>query len=240
MSYILDALNKSDQERKQGEVPNLTTIQDHPRRPRSTKRILIYLLVGFLLANTLAIFLWVFFNHPAAPTSEVAPARIIPKKVAAPELIGQIAPVTIEIANQAAQNNQQQAAMTVDTVNQANPQDYLAEDAAAPIAATEILPENEPDNIAYGDPEETLQSPEVKAKLTTFEELPAEIRGLLPDISIAAHYYANNPSARMASINGRVARQGQTISTGLVLDEIIRDGVIFTFRKYRFLFKVFD
>lgn len=43
----------------------------------------------------------------------------------------------------------------------------------------------------------------------------------------------------MASINGRIMRQGQNVGDGLVLKEIIREGVIFSFRGFHFIFKVF-
>ena len=75
--------------------------------------------------------------------------------------------------------------------------------------------------------------------LTTYATLPADIRSALPKLVIAAHYYASKPSSRMASINGRVMRQGQTITNGLILEEIIREGVILSFHDYRFSLEVF-
>ena len=38
----------------------------------------------------------------------------------------------------------------------------------------------------------------------------------------------------MARINDRMMREGQDLSQGLKLEEIIEDGVIFRFRDYRF------
>ncbi|MFN2366856.1 MAG: general secretion pathway protein GspB, partial [Desulfurivibrionaceae bacterium] len=71
-------------------------------------------------------------------------------------------------------------------------------------------------------------------------DLPANIRNALPDLGIAAHYYSKTPSARMASINGRIMREGHTIGQGLTLEEITEEGVVFSSDKYRFSLKVFN
>ena len=74
MSYILDALKKSDQERKHGEVPGLDSFQGQSKPPRSTSRILLYVLIGAMVINAMAIGLWLTFRQdPAAiETAEIS------------------------------------------------------------------------------------------------------------------------------------------------------------------------
>ena len=123
-----------------------------------------------------------------------------------------------------------------------------------PPALADLTPEPEtslitieppPATVADIDDDEQLLNddrenpPPSQPELITFADLPPDIRSALPKLVIAAHYYASKPSSRMASINGRVMRQGQTITDGLILEEIIREGVILSFHDYRFSLEVF-
>ena len=242
MSYILDALKKSDQERKQGGVPGLNSLQEQPQLPRSTKRILFYLLSGFLLINILAIGLWRFFRTPPALPPKMSIEEVVPENSAEPDQAPQIDATIASIARIADPGNQNQSAITPEPDTPAPTQKDLAEGPEKTVTEAEQPDETESasdDNEdSLGDIQES-QAP-AKTTLTTFADLPPDVRSALPELTIAAHYYSNNPSTRMASINGRVMRQGQTVTNDLVLDEIIREGVIFTFRKYRFTFKVFN
>ena len=92
----------------------------------------------------------------------------------------------------------------------------------------------------YEETEPAADEEETPKKLVKYRDLPANVRNDLKDLTISVHYYANNPSSRMASVNGRIMRQGQPVKDGLVLKEITRKGVIFTFRKYRFSMDVFS
>jgi general secretion pathway protein B len=72
MSYILEALKKSDQERQKGAAPNLQTLQVAPvHEPESTRRWWPYLLLIGLLLNAGVIVWWMnpwqATNNTAAP-----------------------------------------------------------------------------------------------------------------------------------------------------------------------------
>ncbi len=59
MSYILDALKKSDKQRVKDKVPDLQTVQEIDSPAKSPKRpVWQYLLVAFLLINTVAFMVW--------------------------------------------------------------------------------------------------------------------------------------------------------------------------------------
>lgn len=85
MSYILDALKKSDKQRKKDKIPDLQTIQEIDSPARAPKRpVWPYLLVAVLLANTVVFMLWwrpwqsekinVAQNTAPAPATVAAPA----------------------------------------------------------------------------------------------------------------------------------------------------------------------
>jgi general secretion pathway protein B len=66
-------------------------------------------------------------------------------------------------------------------------------------------------------------------------ELPDSIRANVPEIKFSVLVYATNPSDRFVLINGQRLLEGDTAGPGLVVKEIRRDGVIFSYRLYQFL-----
>ncbi len=73
------------------------------------------------------------------------------------------------------------------------------------------------------------------AKVPDFSELPASARKDLPEIKITSHLYKKE--SRLVSINGRIMSEGYNMDNGLYLEEITPDGVILTYRNYRFHIK---
>ncbi len=243
MSYILDALKKSEQERKQGEVPGLNSFQENPPAPRSTRRHLIYLLIGFLLLIILAIGLWLFLRQPPMPTPAVTTKEVLTDTTAMPllEQPQPLEPEATQIAKEAPPDKPLQPAI-------------IAKPETPPPALEDFTPEPETslssvetgapttdsgDNDQFLDDDRESPAP-VKPKLIPFANLPADIRSALPELVIAAHYYSSKPASRMASINGRIMRQGQSVTEDLILEEIIPEGVILSYLDYRFSLEVFN
>ena len=51
---------------------------------------------------------------------------------------------------------------------------------------------------------------------------------------IAMHAYSPKPEARIVSINDRLLHEGDSIAAGIRLEEITPDGMIFSYKEYRF------
>jgi len=71
----------------------------------------------------------------------------------------------------------------------------------------------------------------------SFWQIPQALRDGLPDFRITVLVYAENPKDRFLLINGQRLVERDELTDGVVLDEIRRDGAVFTYRKYRFLVK---
>lgn len=71
----------------------------------------------------------------------------------------------------------------------------------------------------------------------SYWELPQGVRDNLPEIKISVLVYAERPSDRFLLTNGQRVAEKDELQSGLVLDEIRRDGAIFVYRTYRFLVK---
>jgi general secretion pathway protein B len=231
MSYILDALKKSEQARKQGEVPDLNSFPDQPRPSRATSTILLYLLSGFLLCTTLAVGLWAVFSRPVVP----APLATAETVIAAPAGITPPPPVAAEATPAATAGPGPTSIQALSPPPEPGPaEDPIPAPATSP-AEVAPRPETTADYPADAEPQPTADP----ARLTNFADLPTAVRDALPELTIGAHYYAKNPSTRMVSINGRIVRQGQRLEGGLILEEITREGVIFSFEGRRFILEVF-
>jgi hypothetical protein len=59
----------------------------------------------------------------------------------------------------------------------------------------------------------------------------------MPELHITVLVYAENPQDRFLLINGERLREKEEVSEGLVLEEILRDHAIFSYRNYRFQVK---
>ncbi len=135
-------------------------------------------------------------------------------------------------------------------------QNEAARDLRSPMASLRLNPSKEElDNLRSKIKEERAstveesegamtipaEDKEVKSNDTILElsELSAEIKDDIPDISISSHIYSNDPSSRLASINGSILREGENVKKGLKVDEITVSGVVFSYQGVRFRVRAF-
>jgi general secretion pathway protein B len=71
----------------------------------------------------------------------------------------------------------------------------------------------------------------------SYWQMPQSLRDSMPPLHITVLVYAEKPSDRFLLINGERLHEKETLSDGLVLEEIQRDRAIFTYRNYRFQVK---
>jgi len=91
------------------------------------------------------------------------------------------------------------------------------------------------------DEQEVIDMPEELfdiAKIPYAYQLPASIQQHLPEIKISFHRFTHTVSGRMASINGRIMRQGQDLNSDLKVDRIVESGVVLLIKEQDKLFKI--
>ncbi|MBU0485927.1 MAG: general secretion pathway protein GspB [Proteobacteria bacterium] len=267
MSYILDALKKSDQERKQGEIPTLQTIQNQGGKSTPRKKLWPYLVAAALLINAAVLAYWL---RPSSTEEQSTATRIIAGKPAilettGPEKSQESGQAEVATAPIKQPTSTEPSAPELDTMapqpasfpdNDDNPLNTPDEEQDPVVVQFEedqpAIPENAEDEPLFQEtpqadrsmiPAVTFEPEEpkfaAKGKIPELDELPPAIRRQLSDMNISAHFYANNPASRMVSINGRILRQGQLVEEGLLVEEITTSGILFNFRDTRFILKVF-
>ena len=258
MSFILDALKKLEQNRKRGEVPDLTTVHLHDHGAPKKRAVWPYLLLAALLLNAGVFAVWlkpwedkeaiiaqpeineaeeVAVTEPAtdeaSEASTLKVASIIENKetaVAAPEVNKEVKEEIIEAVVEPEKSDEEIiASMGL------NPSPEELDILRNKIQEEQQVPEQMPVAEVLMD----IIGPEDKSGFVDISQLPEDVKRELPEININAHIYSDNKAARIVTINGYVTREGDKISSELILDEITTAGVIFSYKEYRFRVRVF-
>jgi SAM-dependent MidA family methyltransferase len=231
MSYILEALKKLEQKREQEEPPRLFVFSHDSRSTRRRRLLWPYLLAGVLLLNAVAMIWWVSerrVEKGGAVTEKVAVPRRSPPPaaLAAPEKRYNPpaeAPGTKRETPRPAQDVMSRAPAATAAAPVAAP----ATPAAAPRRAAPDVPQPAAAKAVEPErPQAQSESREEKSKKTAgrvlaVNELPAAVRAALPEFKISGHAYSPEPQTRVTRINEKILQEGQELTPGLRLEEIV-------------------
>jgi len=70
MSYILEALNKSEQERRGSQAPNLNTVHRPPPAKTATSKLWIVAVLVIIVLNTVTVIYWLSTRPSAEPSAD--------------------------------------------------------------------------------------------------------------------------------------------------------------------------
>ncbi|MDD3815176.1 MAG: general secretion pathway protein GspB [Desulfocapsaceae bacterium] len=254
MSYILEALKKSDRERKQGEVPDLQSnhalsFGHGKREKRSSLGKWILLAVVFVLL-ALAVY-W----------------RMQSSSVALQEKISALEKSVVQLKEQPVTAVDLPPAVKEEAVSQPSP--VIEKDevpalvqSSAPqeevvtkpfVMATEdserMVPENISDpgiagqtviNVGDLPPQVQQQVDSESAEaLPLVQDLPPGVQKMLPQLKLAGHVYAKEADKRMIIINNRICREGDLVENQLYLEKILWEGVVLRYQDIRFRMNLF-
>ncbi|MBE0624979.1 MAG: general secretion pathway protein GspB [Burkholderiales bacterium] len=246
MSYILDALRKSDQQRQRqrGDAPKLLLGQVAAVVPRRPALLYYGLFALFLVGAGMAIgWLRPLQPEPSAPAPAAIDAQR-PEPAASPHAAARsdIAPGPEPEANvQKSARDSAPASRAVpvpaagpvkkkETAGLKSKKRTAASktDAEAPKDAAATLPRKResPDSL----PAEAAPLRNVMA----MADLPLAIQQELPPMSISVHAYSVKAGDRLVGINNRLLHEGQEVAPGLKLEQITQDGMILSFKGYNF------
>ena len=252
MSFILEALKKSEQQRQQQNPPSkkvhkrILSLQASP----SGRRLFPWLVFGLL---SLIVFSgWWYYTQTDA--SQTSPSEEIQstnsahtQKVATPPTATNIPTPEIlqpEIAKTAPQTESAapQPAITVEpapvprslgspTTTQSAPlsgrifstADRKIQTIEAPVE-TVVIAQPEPQEISNEsfNPDST--------RLPLYSDLSNELRNRIAPVNMSMHFYNKDPNRSLVRINDRLLREGDWVSRELELVEITPAGVILGFK----------
>ncbi|NIP15680.1 MAG: GspB domain-containing protein [Pseudomonadales bacterium] len=206
MSYILDALKKSEAENDPATAASLALTQ---QRESARNRTIAALVVVALLANA-AVLLWIFRPDPGAwqePTRQ-SPAAGEPT----------IDPV----------------AASVPEARPARPAEASRPEAgiSSEVAAAEVATVDVADAVD-APPESAPQatSPPPARIRTQLADLPDDPKSRFPGLAFSTHVYAEDAVLRAVVANGTRLQEGDRLND-VTVEEITEDGVILAFENY--------
>jgi len=216
VSLILEALRRSEAERRRAAPPSLLG-DVGPARPARTSAwpmALGGLLLGGLLAAAAA---WWWGVGRGAPVAEAPP----PVGTAAPTFEGPIEPVP------AAAYAPPPSPAPITPAPRPAPEPAPPSPApeiqplvpAAPVAETTITAPIAPEAITPATADTGLGPRDGDLRWSE------GVGDALPPLRVSMHVYADDPARRFAIVDGQRRREGETLQPGLTLLEIRRDGL---------------
>ena len=231
MSYILEALKKIEQKRTQEE--SLKPISFYQEGGEGTRKRPLWpvLLIAALVLNAGLFLWWLGFQGTTkkemlsqAPLGSARvpqttpPARdprdqlkVIKKDMPAPRLSNPSPDLPVK--------KKEQPPVTKAEEKAPAPKPAKVETAAV---AKEAISSEKGVNVKRSN------------RVVGFEELPDGLKKTLPALKISTHVYGADPEGRLVRINDRTLQEGQELSTGLKVEEIIPGGAILSYQGYRF------
>ena len=238
MSYILDALKKSEQERGHGNVPDVQTVHSSSLNYRTDKKALWpYILIFAVMLNLLAIGYFIINKESPAEMPQPVPESINRIQATTDNTANTVAqdqpaaPVSIVDEGIQLQGSKTSPVTTATTAGQSARESAQQTEPATKettVASKAVTKRPEPQAVSANDSEDIID----------FHELPESIKQQIPTITISAHVYSSNPLQRSIVINNNFVEEGEYILDDLVLHEITRDGAVFNYRGTLFNYGV--
>jgi general secretion pathway protein B len=238
MSFILDALKKSESERQRQAGPALL----EARIVRPSRRPPVWAIaIGLLLLINFSVVAWLLAHSGvSAPTSHSSPAATAAPSITAPATAtlpatagpAVVAPAMGLPASAAADST----ASTVRAISPATaPTARLA--ARSPAASGTTGAADTAGAVNPADLEPAIAPPAGSSASTASANLRhyAELASTLPPLRLDLHVYAANPADRYAFINMRKVREGDVTPEGVRVSQITREGVVLDYQGTEFL-----
>ena len=240
MSYILEALKKSEQQREIGRVPGITSV--HEKTAKSVSGIWYWLIAAILLLNAglLVLLLWPETEREpepeqvamSTPLQEAVPPRRDDRPVS-PSL-GQptAAEKPVPRVWQTASSEPPPEPPAAEVVKSRRAAKPLPEETVIAAAVLPTTPQIEQSQV------EQPPAPTVKVDvpdLPVWPQIPSHLfQQLGSNLRLDVHVFSDQPEKSFVLINMRKYRAGEKLQEGPQLDEVTAEGVILSFRGQRF------
>jgi hypothetical protein len=261
VSYILDALRKSEQQRQHGLAPRLLTV--HATSEANTQPA--FLKYGLIAAVLIGAGVVVGGLHPWRQAQRLSATESTTTKMlesSPPQSLPAPLPVLPEITRESEQEKPVQEALVavekpapapeVATIKQAmdllpktpvqtsklppKPVAAIPQKTATPVRETTTAPALERAVPPFHEKSADAAPADTaqEQNVVSMAELPLAIQQEIPAMSIPVHTYSATPRERVVGINDRLLQEGDYLAPGLKLEQIAPDGVIFSYKNYLF------
>jgi general secretion pathway protein B len=241
MSFILDAIAKSEQERRQLDVPDAASLSIPQQERSSRRRWLPLLLLAALLINVAVMIIW-FQSDQSAEGDNIAAIEPVSQVMQGIEQISD----SEKVVEDRVISKPKMLSTPAPKASADEPAEVLNQAIDLSTAQAGLVEKDEtegwvrvqPDTLSNATRDSVSSSnPEVPGSdeiiVTRLYELPDSVRKDLPTVKFSGHLYSSNPASSVVFLdNQRPVMQGQRIVDEVFLHEITTDGVVVRFRGY--------
>src|SRR5882672_10494854 len=221
MSFILDALRKSEHERQRQVGPGIADIRAATARPGLPMWAMV--LGGLLLINVLVVIALTLRGRSAEP----ATAAVI-----APQADSSPTPATSVAATTTTSVPVRPPDVTLRTPP--SPTSTQPSQASSSNTTSQTTRADEPTLRPSPKPSAAEESAESYASLPTIGDVSLQ-HVSLPELHLDLHVYARRPADRFVFLNTRKYREGGQTPDGTTIERITPDGVVLNHHGVRFL-----
>ena len=218
MSYILEALKKSKQDRQDGGIPPLHVVHGIPSLGRRSRTFGRNVVLAGVAAVALCVGIFLYFTSPE---------KTIPAGGGSSQ---KISVGKIEIRSHFFEQAQEESVVVQDSPYrgaESTPGEKASQKKIAKDKAKKVVLNSSKDNGPSSSTQEFLL---IKYR----GELSSEIQEKLPQLVFAGHTYADDPRQRMIIINNTILREGDSIDADTRLVNIIWEGVVLEYKGVLF------
>ncbi len=228
MSFILDALRKSEAARRRSEAPDLfAAMPAAPEPVRATPNWPLWLL-GAVAAISLIAVLWLLSQRtpqaiPASPTVDATMTTAPTDDAATPDPVSQ--PILEPVSAPGPASIPPQPPPPMDR----SPPPVVVREVAPQVAPLPLpareLPATPPLPAAAAPSPTALPA----GSLVSLADLDPATRKLLPPLKLSMHLWNETPARRFVILDGQRLREGDVLGE-LVVERITRDGAVLAWR----------
>jgi len=260
MSYILDALKKSEQQRLRSKGGSIHAPMIAPYAEKSNS-FLMYVLIAIIFVGLTFLVIslqpWRHDQKTAVKNSEETATAPQPQSfpeqaqntqtntpIAAPIL----KPMVVQVPTPTIASNVKipkriskeaikpppakwKEAAHETTASKANEKEIAAPQSTQSTNSASEKPASIEDEVVSETHSNEIS---LQNRLLEISELPQDVQQDIPDISIAGYVFSENPKERSVGINGRLLQEGDYLKQGIRLVHIAPEGLIFSYKNYHF------
>ncbi len=226
MSLILDALKKSDNERKRQSSPSISDVRNAEKKPETPRWILGF--IALLIVNLLVL-IFVLTRGDGEAESVTDTTTVV---LDGPTDTMPITPPDYSNNPRGQREPVRSLAAEAAPVRAAPNESVANRSQAGSRAPSETAPA--PVNQREAAALERFEQTDTR-DLPTLASLKANGAISLPELHIDLHVFHQEPSRRLVFINGTKYAEGQTLSEGPSVTSIRTDGVVLNHRSVEFL-----
>jgi general secretion pathway protein B len=218
MSYILEALKKSQAERQLGSAPTLQAVPvgAAPAAAAARNRKPLWLaLAGSVIAVALALVAW----RAQAPAVKPAAPRVAVLAAPAPAVAVAVPAVSAPAAPKAV------------TPTPAPPLAMVPPSSPPPAPPKPAAPRApQPAPLKASAPTPAAE----EEKLPSLRQLPEAIQRGVPPVTFGGYMYSKNPADRLLLIDKTLRHEGEEVAPGLVLEKLLPQGAVMNYKGNRY------